>query len=161
MMGEIAKTLVSLSGPDSVHGVIPEALMKQEAEGKPLKELVGHTTVVGSMHDRKKLMAELVCKGGPGSGFIALSGGYGTLEEVMEMTTWNQLGIHDKGVVLFNVEGYWNGQVQWINDAVAAGFVKETAKDIIVVRDTAEGSVEALRDYKVATGRFVLGWEQK
>ena len=94
-MGEVARTLVSLSGPDSVHGVIPSALMEYEQAGhggqtKPAKvideKLYGRTTVVKDMHTRKQLMAREVIEGGPGSGFVALSGGYGTLEELMEIT---------------------------------------------------------------------------
>jgi len=121
-MGEVAKTLVSLSGPDSVHGIIPEPLVKYERtdiepttpnnafsrgpDGKllPVYEKYGRTTVVQDMHTRKQLMAQEVLAGGPGSGFIALSGGYGTLEELMEVVTWNQLGIHNRGVIVYNVE---------------------------------------------------------
>ena len=161
MMGEVARTLVSLSGPQSVHGIIPEALVRHEAEGMPVEQMFGKTTIVGTMHERKHLMMQLVRAGGPGSGFIALSGGYGTMEELMEVTTWNQLGIHDRGIVLYNVDGYWNGLVQWINDAVGAGFVKETARDTVLVRDTAEGCVAALRDYRLSSSRLKLDWEQK
>lgn len=69
------------------------------------------------------MMAQEVLAGAPGSGFIALSGGYGTLEELMEVVTWNQLGIHNRGVVVFNVEGYWDGLLQWIRNSVETGFV--------------------------------------
>lgn len=113
-MGELAKTLVSLSGPSAVHGIIPEALLRYErnhTEGKPISETIdentfGRTTVVADMHTRKHMMAQEVINGGEGGGFVALSGGYGTLEELMEVVTWNQLGIHARGVVVYNVEGY-------------------------------------------------------
>lgn len=113
-MGELARTLVSLSGPDAVHGVIPAALMEFEQAGRPNisggtdgggaekagekegggegganaidEKIYGRTTVVKDMHTRKQLMAREVIEGGPGGGFVALSGGYGTLEEVMEVT---------------------------------------------------------------------------
>src|ERR1700733_2092406 len=101
-MGELAKTLVSLAGPDSVHGIIPEALVKYERDATyqtlngdnvhvPSQGVYGRTTVVKDMHSRKQLMAQEVFAGGPGSGFIALSGGFGTLEELLETATWNQL----------------------------------------------------------------------
>jgi len=105
-MGELAKTLVSLSGPGSVHGIIPEALIRHEQQGiTPAMSDFGKTTVVPDMHQRKALMAKEVMAGAPGSGFVALPGGYGTMEELLEVTTWNQLGIHAKGVVVYNVEG--------------------------------------------------------
>ncbi len=170
-MGEIARTLVSLSGPDSVHGIIPAPLMQYERRGRPHPSgpsdtdselpdplLFGHTTVVPDMHTRKHQMAAEVLSGGPGSGFIALSGGYGTLEELMEIVTWNQLGIHNRGVVVYNVEGYWDGLLDWVNGAVKAGFVKDGSKDIIEKGETAEECVKALRDYKVKEGRFELQW---
>ena len=100
-MGEVAKTLVSLSGPDSVHGIIPRALLRFErnyvengAEVDPKsvidEETFGRMTAVETMHVRKQMMADEVTQGGPGSGFVALSGGYGTLEEIIENVTWNQ-----------------------------------------------------------------------
>ncbi|RDA91599.1 hypothetical protein CP533_4621 [Ophiocordyceps camponoti-saundersi (nom. inval.)] len=169
LMGEVAKTLCELSGPDAVHGIIPEALVKYErdntyqttnADNQLVPELAryGRTTVVADMHTRKKLMAEEVFAGGPGSGFIALSGGYGTLEEIFETITWNQLGIHKNGICLLSVDGYWDGIVQWINNAVQQGFVKEANKDIVVTATTAEDAVRALRDYKVSDAIFQLKW---
>lgn len=103
-------------------------------------------------------MAQEVLAGGPGSGFIALSGGYGTLEELMEVVTWNQLGIHNRGVVVYNVEGYWDGLLSWVRNSVEAGFVGEGNKNIIVEGKTAEDCVTELREYKTATGRFNLTW---
>jgi uncharacterized protein (TIGR00730 family) len=106
LMGELARTLVSLSGPSAVHGIIPAALVSMERQGKaPDESLYGRTTVVPDMHTRKRMMAQEVVNGGPGGGFVALPGGYGTLEELMEAVTWNQLGIHSRGVCIFNVEG--------------------------------------------------------
>ncbi len=175
-MGEIAKTLVSLSGPDSVHGVIPEALIAFEQEGRPGTDaatqpkssasgidenVFGRTTVVRDMHSRKQLMAKMVVEGGPGSGFVALSGGFGTLEELMEMTTWNQLGIHGCGVVVFNVEGYYDGLIQWVRTAVSAGFIAPGNGGILVEALDAEEVVRCLREYRVSKQRFNLDWSQK
>ncbi|KAI4145226.1 MAG: hypothetical protein LQ340_006355 [Diploschistes diacapsis] len=213
LMGELARTLVSLSGPEAVHGIIPQALVQYEAAGRPIHvgkqgqvqqdvgigangeavasdqaekcddatmnaantlvgggsitepvpqfEVFGKTTVVNSMHERKQMMADLVKAGGPGSGFIALSGGYGTLEELMEVTTWNQLGIHARGICLYSVGGYWNGLVQWIQTAVESGFITEKNRAIVVLKEDAEACVEALKGYEVSNGRFQLKWEEK
>jgi uncharacterized protein (TIGR00730 family) len=166
LMGELARTLVSLSGPDSVHGIIPAPLVKHEqrltASDNPINEhLYGRTTVVPDMHTRKRLMAQEVIEGGPGGGFVALSGGYGTLEELMEVTTWNQLGIHGMPVVLFNVDGYWDGLVQWILKAVTSGFVSADNAGIIVKASDADGVLNCLREYKKAEGRFKLQWDQQ
>ena len=199
IMGELAKTLVSLSGPKSVHGVIPRALIRAEKgyDGTPIGEQgggggsgpgstkaaektmstdemqkldsgssggmvkdseFGLTTVVPDMHTRKRLMASMVIAGGPGSGFVALAGGYGTIEEVMEMVTWNQLGIHKMPIVLVNIDGYWDGLIQWVKNAVREGYVGEGNAGILVeVKDTSE-VVGALRDYTVSEERFKLDW---
>ncbi|KAH8881974.1 hypothetical protein GQ53DRAFT_666703 [Thozetella sp. PMI_491] len=180
LMGELAKTLVSLSGPDAVHGIIPEALVKFERDptytsqishgtfndgrkgenylAVPAREMYGRTTVVKDMHTRKHLMAQEVMQGGPGSGFIALSGGYGTLEELFETCTWNQLGIHSKGVVAFNVGGFYDGILAWIRKSIDEGFIKEGCRDILVEATTAEQAVRALMEYKVAQSVLKLAW---
>jgi len=168
-MGEIAKTLVSLSGPDSVHGIIPEALVRFERdyeEGKSVSKTIdetqfGRTTVVKDMHTRKQMMAQEVINGGEGGGFVALSGGYGTLEELMEVVTWNQLGIHARGIVVYNVEGYWDGLLQWVRKAVSAGFIAKNNEGIMVEATSAEGVVDALKNYQNAEGRFRLHWGEK
>jgi uncharacterized protein (TIGR00730 family) len=110
------------------------------------------------MHTRKQMMAKEVTTGAPGSGFIALSGGYGTLEELMEVVTWNQLGIHNRGVVALNIEGYWDGLLEWVRKSVETGFVGEGNKEIIKEARTGEEAVLALKKYKVAEGRFKLEW---
>ena len=174
-MGELAKTLVSLSGPSSVHGIIPEALVRFErnydesADSKgnvdPQKvideNLYGRTTIVQDMHTRKQMMAREVIEGGDGGGFVALSGGYGTLEELMEVVTWNQLGIHARPVVVFNVEGYWDGLLQWVRKAVESGFIAENNGGIMVEARTAREVAERLGDYQNAEGRFKLQWSEK
>lgn len=169
-MGELAKTLVSLSGPQAVHGIIPAALVRNEVQyeasqaddvRKTINDKVfGRTTVVKDMHERKGLMAREVMDAGPGSGFVALSGGFGTIEEVMEVTTWNQLGIHDRPVVLFNIESYWNGLLSWLDHAVEAGFVDESQKGILVEAKTAEQVLEVLQKHDIAAGRLQLKWER-
>ena len=213
IMGEIAKTLISLSGPEAVHGIIPRALIRVEegydgtsvsaaggasnkgvetgdslektkteervmdtkalsssnkngtsSDGPEITKIhdseFGTTTVVPDMHTRKRLMASEVISGGPGSGFVALAGGYGTLEEVAEMTTWNQLGIHRSGIVLVNIDGCWDGVIEWIRRSVKEGFVGEGNKDIVVEVKKVEDVVPALKEYTVAEGRFKLDWSQ-
>ncbi|KOS21329.1 LOG family protein [Escovopsis weberi] len=169
LMGEIAKTLVELKGPQAVHGIIPEALVHYERDGTyqtvnkdnhvvPEEAVYGHTTVVKDMHTRKKLMAEEVFAGGPGSGFIALSGGYGTVEELFETVTWNQLGIHKRGICLLNVQGYWDGIVQWVDKAIELGFIKSANRDIMVTASSAEDAVLALMNYRGSDATFKLEW---
>ncbi|KAL9128572.1 MAG: hypothetical protein Q9217_002771 [Psora testacea] len=176
LMGELARTLVSLSGPEAVHGIIPDALIQFERQGRPGpaddakadggnieidEKIYGRTTVVRDMHTRKQLMAKKVMEGGPGSGFVALSGGYGTLEELMEVITWNQLGIHGKGIVVYNVDGYYDGLIQWVKSAVSAGFIARGNAGILVEALEAEEAIRFLREYRVAEGRFNLDWGQK
>jgi len=169
IMGEVAKTLVSLAGPDAVHGIIPEALVKYERdykEGAPLDSVIdestfGRTTVVADMHTRKQAMAREVMDGGEGGGFVALSGGYGTMEELMEVTTWNQLGIHARGVVIFNVEGYYDGLLQWVRTAVKSGFIANNNSSIMIEARTGEQCVQELKSYQNTEGRMKLNWDQK
>ncbi len=199
IMGELAKTLVKLSGPRAVRGIIPRALIRTELDpstrndtttqtkesasrkvertmsadelqlidsnegNDPDSKIVpesefGATTVVPDMHTRKRMMAHCVGAGGPGSGFVALAGGYGTIEEVMEMVTWNQLGIHTIPIVLVNIDGYWNGLLDWVRNSIREGFVSEGAANILVEVKNTDEVVDALRSYQVAPGRFKLDW---
>jgi uncharacterized protein (TIGR00730 family) len=171
VMGELARTLVALSGPQAVHGVIPTALVKHEQGWDPANPsdvnkaidmtIYGQTTMVKDMHTRKQVMARAVIEGGPGSGFVALSGGFGTLEELMEVTTWNQLGIHNKGVVLFNVNGYWDGLLQWVRTAVSSGFLSKSNASILVEAVSASDVVTCLRNYHISEGRLNLEWNEE
>ena len=173
LMGELAKTLVALAGPDAVHGIIPEALVKYERDptytssavngsnkkfAVPEEKTYGRTTIVGDMHTRKHMMAQEVLQGGPGSGFIALSGGYGTIEELLETCTWNQLGIHNKGICVLNINGFYDGILEWIRKSVTEGFIQQGNGEILVSAATPLGAVEALRDYKVSKATLKLAW---
>ncbi|RJE20782.1 Lysine decarboxylase-like protein [Aspergillus sclerotialis] len=192
LMGELARTLVTLSGPQAVHGVIPRALVKVEpgydsvnkdginkdtaSAGKAHERVVkdpmnsttlleesgyGTTTIVPDMHTRKRLMATKVMEGGPGSGFVSLAGGFGTIEEVMEMTTWNQLGIHQVGVILLNVNGYWDGLLAWVRNAVKEGYISpENGKILVEAKDVKEVWPK-LVEYKVSNGRLQLNWGEE
>lgn len=177
-MGEIAKTLVSLSGPDAVHGIIPEPLVRYErdptytstsnattdgsSDGKrlaiPEESVFGRTTIVPDMHTRKKMFALEVGAGGPGSGFIALPGGFGTMEELLEICTWNQLGIQNKGICVLNVNGFYDGLLEWIGKSVEEGFIRPGNEEILVSAKTPEEAVKALAEYKVSDSVLKLKW---
>lgn len=139
-----------------------EQLMRANTdEGLIPQSEYGKTIIVPDMHTRKRMMAERVTSGGPGSGFVALAGGYGTMEEVMEMVTWNQLGIHKMPIVVVNVDGLWDGLLTWVRRSVSEGFVGAANADILVeVKDPAD-VVDALKNYKVAEGRFKLDWTRE
>lgn len=164
LMGTIARTLCSIKGPDSVHGIIPEALLKLERSNLTTTALVpdvaeyGRTTVVKDMHTRKKLMADEILSAGPGSGFIALSGGFGTVEELFEMTTWNQLGIQGRGVCLLNINGYWDGILQWLDKAVLQGFIKPDHRAILVSVDTSAEAVKVLNEHQTSGAVDKMDW---
>lgn len=136
MMGLVADAALEAGG--EAVGVIPHGLAAREV-GHP-----GLTVLhkVDTMHERKALMADL------SDGFVALPGGLGTLEELMEVWTWAQLGIHRKPVGLLNVEGYFDGLLAFIDHAVAEGFVRETHRAMLLVGDTPEVLLDALAAYE-------------
>jgi uncharacterized protein (TIGR00730 family) len=117
-----------------VVGVIPVGLFRREVGHTGLTEL--HE--VASMHERKKRMYELA------DGFIALPGGLGTLEELAEVATWTQLGLHDKPVVLLDVAGFWAPLIRQLDRMVEDGFVKPANRAIVRVARSAEEGLGAL-----------------
>lgn len=193
VMGELSKTVVSLSGPKAVEGIIPRALIQSERDTakrsetsqfsarKPERTMseeelqridsnqdpdalivpeseFGATVIVPDMHTRKRMMASRVGNGGPGSGFVALAGGYGTMEEVLEMVTWNQLGIHKIPIVLVNIDGYWTALLDLVKNSVREGFISPSQANILVEVKTTADVVTALRDYQPPPGRYNLDW---
>lgn len=132
LMNEIANSTLSYGG--KVHGVIPEHLMKWEVGHRNLTAL--HIT--DTMHERKAMMAEL------SDAFIALPGGFGTLEELMEVITWLQIEIHGKPVVLFNVDGYYDKLLGFIEHSVSEGFIDQGNKALLNVVKNVPGCMEAL-----------------
>jgi len=104
------------------------------------------------MHTRKRTMAQ------EANAFIALPGGYGTAEELFEIITWNQLGIHDLPIILLNVDGYWDGIVSWIQGAVDETFVNESCKEIVQVATSVDDIPELIRKYRPPEGRMKLTW---
>jgi len=125
LMGVIARTV--RDGGCHVLGVIPKALMPIEISG----ESVGEVKVVADMHQRKAEMAR------QSEAFIALPGGYGTMEELLEMITWCQLGIHDKPVGLLNVDGYYDPLIALFEKGATEGFINPDCRQIFVSAPTA------------------------
>ncbi|XP_022943354.1 cytokinin riboside 5'-monophosphate phosphoribohydrolase LOG5-like [Cucurbita moschata] len=124
-------------GGGRVMGIIPRTLMNKEITG----ETVGEVRPVDNMHQRKAEMAR------HSDCFIALPGGYGTMEELLEVITWAQLGIHDKPVGLLNVDGYYNYLLTFIDQAVDDGFIKPSQRNIIVSAPNAKDLVQKLEEY--------------
>jgi uncharacterized protein (TIGR00730 family) len=124
LMGTLAGAVLAEGG--EAIGVLPRGLARKEYAHDGLTEL----HLVGSMHERKALMATL------SDGFVALPGGLGTLEEVFEVLTWSQLGIHRKPVGLVNVEGYWDGLLTLLRHAVEEGFIRSEYAALLLVDST-------------------------
>lgn len=132
LMGAIADSVLAHGG--EAIGVIPDGLMRREIGHRGVTQL----HVVESMHQRKALMADL------SDAFIALPGGYGTLEEFAEIVTWSQLGIQQKPCALLNVEGYWDGLLAFLDHAVSEDFVRPENRDLILVASTPEEILEKI-----------------
>jgi predicted Rossmann-fold nucleotide-binding protein len=107
-------------------GVVADAVLAAGGE------VIGELRLVASMHERKAVMADL------SDGFVALPGGLGTLEELFEVLTWSQLGIHRKPVGVLDVGGYWTGLRRWLDDAVGAGFVSADNARLVLFADDAD-----------------------
>lgn len=114
------------------------------------EDIYGLTIHTDSLSARKVLMISFVANAGPGSGFIALSGGFGSLDEIMEVVTFRQMGIHRNNIVLYNVDGYWDGLAVWMENAIEKGFLREQARDMLLLRGNAEDCVDALQAGSVA-----------
>lgn len=140
LMGELAESVLLNGG--EVTGIVPELLVEKEAAHRGLKDL----RVVGSMHERKALMAAL------SDGFIAMPGGYGTLDELCEMLTWAQIGSHQKPIVLLNSDGYFNHLIRFFEHAVFEGFLRDTHFQMLRVASTVPEAFAALSHEFPASG---------
>ncbi|MDZ7644722.1 MAG: TIGR00730 family Rossman fold protein [Woeseiaceae bacterium] len=136
LMGIIADAM--LAGGGRVVGVIPQGLVDKEIAHEGLTEL----HVVASMHERKALMAEL------SDGFIAMPGGFGTLEEIVEMLTWGQLGIHAKPCGLLNVAGYYDGLLGYVEHAERQGFVRGEHRRMLLASSDPAALLARLDSYQ-------------
>lgn len=136
LMGIVADSAMAAGARAT--GVIPRALATLEIEHKGLSAL----HVVGSMHERKAMMADLA------DGFIALSGGIGTFEEMFEIWTWGQLGDHRKPVALLNVAGFYDKLTSFLDDVAAAGFLRAEHRHMLMVENDADALVARLQAYQ-------------
>ena len=133
LMGTVADAVMAAGG--QVVGVIPQALMDREVGHAGLTEL----HVVQTMHERKQLMAERA------DAFISLPGGIGTLEELYEVWSWQQLGYHDKPVALLNVEGYYDALLEFHRTMHARGFVSDAQFNALLVETDPARLLEQVR----------------
>ena len=133
LMGLVADA--ALEKGARVIGIIPEHIQDREVQHKGLSEL----HVVGSMHVRKQQMVD------SSDAFVVLAGGLGTLDELFELLTWKQLGLHDKPIVIVNIEGYWTKLLEAIDNISATGFMRPEDKELFVVVDDVEDVPKALK----------------
>lgn len=135
LMGAIADEVMAKGG--RAVGVIPEALMKREVGHHGLTEL----HIVRDMHERKAMMAELC------DGFIAMPGGFGTLEELFEVTTWAQLGLHQKPIGLLNVNGFYDSLTAFASHLVGQGFVRHDHAQLLMHAPDAPALLDQFESY--------------
>jgi uncharacterized protein (TIGR00730 family) len=136
LMGILADAVLAAGG--RAVGVIPQALVARELAHGALSEL----RVVQTMHERKALMEEL------SDAFVALPGGYGTLDELFEILTWAQLGLHRKPVGLLNVAGYFDPLLAWLDHAVREGFIRPKHRGLLLVADEPGPLLDLLANYR-------------
>jgi uncharacterized protein (TIGR00730 family) len=132
MMGLFADTVLAEGG--QVFGVIPQALMDKELAHGSLTKL--HVT--RTMHERKKLMFDL------SDIFLTFPGGFGTLDETFEIITWRQIGLHEKPVVLLDTNGYFAKLIEFIDHAVAQGFIKPEHRQLFLTARSAEEALDLI-----------------
>ncbi len=135
LMGALADGALAQSG--EVIGVIPQALLEKELGHRGVTEL----RVVGSMHERKQMMVDL------SDGFIALPGGFGTLDELFETLTWLQLAFHDKPVGLLNVGGFFDGLVDFIHHMSHSGYLKPEHAACVLVETGTEKLLQRMQSF--------------
>jgi len=130
LMGVLADAVRQLGG--ETIGVIPKSLVDRELADRNLTEL----RIVEGMHDRKALMAEL------SDGFVALPGGFGTLDELFEILTWAQLKFHHKPIGVLNVAGFYDPLLAWIDNSIEKDFVTAKSRHLLIVENDAEKLLE-------------------
>ena len=148
VMGAVADAMLERAG--QVIGVIPVSLATREVSHQGLDELI----VVDSMHERKAKMAEL------SDGFIALPGGWGTIEEIFEMLTWAQLGFHEKPCGLLNVAAYYDHLFAFLEYAIDQRFVKEEYRPMIMMDRAPAALLDRFSQYRAPKVRKWIGPEE-
>lgn len=136
LMGSLADTILGYGG--EVIGVIPKSLVDKEVSHGGLTKLI----VVDSMHERKALMADF------SDGFIAMPGGFGTVEELFEVLTWSQLGFHEKPCALLNSKGYYSDLLAFLSTCVAEQFIKEVHREMLLVSESPDLLIDLMLDYQ-------------
>jgi uncharacterized protein (TIGR00730 family) len=136
LMGVVADAVLAAGG--EAIGVLPSSLVEHEVAHEGLTEL--HLT--DSMHERKALMAEL------SDAFVALPGGFGTLDEFFEALTWGQLGLHEKPCAFLNVAGYFDGLLTFIDHAVDERFLRAEQRDSLIVATDPAALLDAIARYQ-------------
>jgi uncharacterized protein (TIGR00730 family) len=136
LMGILADA--ALAAGVRVTGVIPRHLYDREIAHRNLTELI----VVESMHERKFKMAER------GDIYVAMPGGFGTLEELFEMITWAQIGLHTKPCALLNAEGFYDGLIQWMDHATVYGFIDQPHRDMLIISSKPAELLEKALEYQ-------------
>jgi uncharacterized protein (TIGR00730 family) len=137
LMGEVADAALAAGG--EVFGVIPDKLQQLELGHDGCTELF----VVDSMHTRKMMMAQL------SDAFIALPGGFGTMEEIFEATTWTQLNFHKKPVGLLNTDGFYDFLLAWIAHARGQKFIKDIHQDLLTAHEDPQTLLRALAELEI------------
>jgi len=148
VMGAVADAVLAKGG--QAYGVIPSALATREVAHNGLDELF----VVDSMHERKAKMAEL------SDGFIALPGGWGTIEEIFEMLTWAQLGFHQKPCGLLNISGYYDHLFTFLEHAIDQRFVREEYRPMIMMEQVAGDLLDRYQSYQAPSVKKWIGPEE-
>ena len=136
LMGAVANGALTENG--KVIGVLPNFLRTKEIAHEELTELI----VVSTMHERKSKMNEL-CEG-----VIALPGGFGTLEELFEILTWGQLGLHKKPIGLLNTNGFYDELMKLLTTMVTKGFLKDINKEMVLISDDIDDLLDKMKNYK-------------
>ena len=149
LMGVLARTVYERGG--EVLGIIPDVLTPREVAG----EQIGETIVVENMHDRKALMAQ------EPDAFIAMPGGFGTLDELFEAITWGQIGIQRKPIGLLNVAGFFDPLLAWIDQAVKEGFIRPQHRQLFIVSDDPSILLEKLAFHEPPQGFVKLAGNGK
>jgi len=144
LMGAVADGALNAGG--KVIGVLPNFLRSKEIAHLGLTELI----LVESMHERKTKMNDLC------DGVIALPGGFGTLEELFEMLTWAQLGLHKKPIAILNVNGYYDSLIELLQTMTEKGLLKEVNQKMLLVSDSIDDLLDQMRNYTAPTvGKWI------
>lgn len=143
-MGLLAETVLENGG--KVTGVIPE-LIRNKVKELPLTE----TIITADMHERKRRMYEI------SDAFTAMPGGIGTIEELTEVFTWQQLGYHSKPVSLFNINNFYSDFLSFLDNAVERGFIKDVHRGRLIVDDNPDSLIKKLTEYD---GKTIDKWSE-